>query len=215
MKQIDAMFGTIIAITAVIAIGCGCARPNEPTEDAHKPTTVATTEETAATETEPVETEAPVTEATEPPVTLYDVPLEARLQIHIISVAEAYDIDPAIIFGMAYKESNYNPDALGDGGSSHGLLQIQPRFQKERMERLGCDNLLDPFQNVSVGVDILANLIDYYDGNIEMALIAYNMGRGGAWNDCFSGGVYSNYYSQTIMKKAAELRGTTYVLQIG
>lgn len=122
--------------------------------------------------------EQPVEEAEETPsVALYDVPLDAELQLHIIEQAEAHGIDPAIIMAMAYRESGFNAEAIGDGGDSYGLLQIQPRWHYARMERLGCTDLLDPFQNVTVAVDYLAEQIDRYDGDVAKALVAYNQGH--------------------------------------
>ena len=162
------------------------------------------TEQTEATATVPTETQ-PETAATEAPATLYNVPLSEELQLHIIETSEAHGIDPTVVIAMAGVESSYRPTARGDGGNSLGLLQIQPKWHKERMGRLACTDLLDPFQNVTVGVDILAGLLDNYDGNISMALMAYNAGAGGANRYWFSKGVYSNDYSEAVLSKAALL----------
>lgn len=140
-----------------------------------------------------------VEEAEETPsVALYDVPLDAELQLHIIEQAEAHDIDPAIIMAMAYRESGFNAEAIGDGGDSYGLLQIQPRWHYARMERLGCTDLLDPFQNVTIAVDYLAEQIDRYDGDVAKALVAYNQGH-------FKETVTD--YALSVLDMAEELRG--------
>ena len=110
-------------------------------------------------------------------VVLYDVPLAADLQVHIIETCEEHHIDPAIVMAMAYRESGFNAEAIGDGGDSYGLLQIQPRWHYGRMERLGCTDLIDPFQNVTVAVDYLAEQLDRYDGDMAKALVAYNQGH--------------------------------------
>lgn len=162
--------------------------PTQAPAEATQPTTLAT---------EPPET---TLAETEPPVTLYDVPLETDLQLHIISEAEAHDIDPAIVFAMAYRESSYNADCIGDSGSSLGLLQVQPRWHEERMERLDCKYLMDPYQNVTVAVDYLHELLGIY-GSIDAALVAYNRGH-------FSGIVTE--YARAVLAIAEELRGTTY-----
>ena len=152
--------------------------------------------EAAAEQVEPVETVQPlpvVDTAKEPDVVilncvviektdtaqseaLYNVPLEADLQRFIISKAEEIGIDPAVIFGMAHKESTYNPGAIGDNGNSLGLLQIQPRWNMERMKRLDCLDLLDPFQNVTVAADLLSELMGKY-GDVSIALTVYNFGH--------------------------------------
>jgi soluble lytic murein transglycosylase-like protein len=59
---------------------------------------------------------------TTPPTILYDMPLDANLQLHIIRVAESYGIDPATIFAMCYQESTYNPSRIGDHGAALGLM---------------------------------------------------------------------------------------------
>lgn len=207
---VDAAFVVTLALTATITL-CGCrtgeAAVAELNETTCQATTAATVEETTEYITEPIQETEPVTEATEPqetkaPVTLYDVPLDEELQKFIIERAEMNGIDPAIIFAMAYRESTYNPEVIGDGGNSYGLLQIQPRWHEWRMEQYGCDNLLDPYQNVIVGVDYLAELLDRYDGDIAKALVGYNQGS-------YKGTVTS--YANAVLAKAEELRGTTYV----
>ena len=131
----------------------------------------------------------------EDPVVLYNVPLEADLQRFIIGKAEGIGIDPAVIFAMAHKESTYNPNAIGDNGNSFGLMQIQPRWNMERMERLGCLDLLDPFQNVTVAVDLMGELMDKH-GDIAVALTVYNNGH-------FPG--YVTDYAKTILNTAEGL----------
>ena len=202
--KLDCAFVVALAVTATITI-CGC-KSSEAEEPTCEPTTIATTTETTESVTEPTEIETIATEATEPvetepvetepPVVLYDVPLDADLQIHIIETAEEYEIDPAIIFAMAYRESTYNPDCIGDGGDSYGLMQVQPYWHSERMERLGCLDLLDPYQNVTVAIDYLAEMLGWYDGDIEKALVAYNQG--------FYKGTITKY-AEAVLEIAEEL----------
>jgi hypothetical protein len=117
---IDAIFLTSIIVCLTLVLVCkGTATP---TEAAHEPATAIVTEAAVEPTQEPTETELPATEATQPPVTLYAVPLDADLQLHIISEAEAHGIDPAVIFAMAFTESTYNPSCIGDNGNSFGLF---------------------------------------------------------------------------------------------
>lgn len=140
------------------------------------------------------------------PIRFEAVPLDADLKDHIIDTAEAAGIEPALIFAMIDVESDYQADKLGDGGDSLGLLQIQPRWHSARMERLGCTDLLDPCQNVTVGVDFLSELIAYYDGDVTKAVISYNMGQAGAQRNCFNHGIYSTVYSEAVFDELAELQ---------
>lgn len=132
------------------------------------------------------------------PVTVYDVPLDMDLQLHIIQTCEAYHIDPAIVVAMIYRESGFRADAVGDGGNSLGLMQVQPYWHGERMERLGCEDLLDPYQNVVVGIDYLAECIERYDGDVAKALVAYNQGH---YHETITD------YALAVLDMAEELRG--------
>lgn len=153
--------------------------------------------------------ETPVTVLTqhEDVYATFDVPLDYDLQVYIIQTCEELNIDAAVVMAMIFFESSYQADAIGDGGNSVGLMQIQERWHKERMERLDVTNLLHPYQNVTVGIDFLAELLDEYDGNVEMALMAYNAGRDGADEYWFSKGEYSNEYSQKVTDLARLLNG--------
>ena len=90
----------------------------------------------------------------------FDVPLSEDLQNHIFMVCESYGIDPTIVIAMIQRESNFVIDIVGDNGNSFGLMQIQPRWHSARMEKLGCTDLLNPYQNVNVGVNYLAELFE-------------------------------------------------------
>lgn len=119
--------------------------------------------------------EEPEVVVEEEPNGYFDVPLDYDLQDHIFNLCDGYNIDPAMVIAIIERESNYNASAKGDSGNSLGLMQIQPRWSEERMARLGCPDLLDPYQNVTVGIDIL---VDYFDRgkSVEWVLMAYNGG---------------------------------------
>lgn len=106
---------------------------------------------------------------------LYDVPLSNEIQRYIFNVADYYGIEPALILAVIEKESSYDETAIGDGGESYGLMQVQPRWHVARMDKLGVEDLLNPYQNITVGVDILAGHITTY-GDVGAALTAYNRG---------------------------------------
>ena len=197
MKKIDGIFGFLIAFTAIIAISVGCAQAEATQEATAKPATA----ETIAIDTVPIETEV-ATEATQEPAILYDVPLDVELQLHIISEAKAKGIDPAIVMAVISWESGFDTEAVGDNEQSYGLMQIQPRWHYKRMLNLGCTNLLDPYQNVTVGIDILAGAIWQY-GDVAQGLVAYNQGS-------YKGTITN--YAQMVLETADNMRGSVYVL---
>lgn len=152
------------------------------------------------------EEKMPIRMSCEPVETFYSVPLETEIQRKIKELCAAEGLDPTVILAMIDVESSFEAKALGDGGNSYGLMQIQPRWHSERMAALGVTDLLDPKQNVTVGIDILAELVAKYDGNIEMALVAYNAGPTGAYRHWFSRGVYSSDYSEKVLKISTKLK---------
>ena len=115
----------------------------------------------------------------EQPDKLYDVPLEVDLQLHIKEWCAAYGVDMPLVLAIIGQESNYDPAAIGDSGNSIGLMQVQPMHHSRRMDRLGVTDLTDPYQNITVGIDLLAELLAD-SGDTEWAITAYNAGAGTA-----------------------------------
>lgn len=146
-----------------------------------------------------------VEEVVEEQPTYFDVPLDHELQDYIFELCEKYSVDPAIVVSMIYKESSFRATVMGDNGNSYGLMQIQPRWNQERMDKLGCQNLLDPYQNVTVGIDLIGELVSK-GKPIEWVLMSYNGGQSYA-NKKWAKGEVSEYattvleYSETLVRK--------------
>lgn len=112
-------------------------------------------------------------------VKMYNVPLKPGLQEYISQLCDSYNVDMPLVLAIIGQESNYNADVVGDNGNSIGLMQIQPQHHQQRMDKLGVVDLTDPYQNVTVGIDLLAELIGENNGT-EWAVTAYNAGAGTA-----------------------------------
>ena len=153
---------------------------------------------------EPVEPVAIVIDELPEPET-WDVPLEHDLQIFIADLCEEVNIDPELVLAMIEQESQWDAAAVGDNGRSFGLMQVQERWHKDRMNKLGCDDLLNPYENVVVGIDILSEKLEKY-GDVEKALCAYNAGDAGAERLYFSKGIYSSEYSRKVVERCQELK---------
>ena len=141
----------------------------------------------------------------EPEIDIYPVNLDADLQRYIIETCEEYMINPSIIIAMCFYESSFNADTIGDNGECMGLMGISPRWCWPEMEKLDCPDMRDPYQNVTVGIDIFAQKLAKYDGNTEMALMSYNAGDAGAHRLWFDKGIYSTTYSSNIMNMSWDL----------
>lgn len=132
----------------------------------------------------------------------FDIPLSHDIQSYIFSLCADYGIDASLIISVIERESKYNAKAVGDNGNSLGLMQIQPRWCKERMRRLSCTDLLDPYQNVLIGIDILSEYLDR-GKSIEWALMAYNGGPSYADRKISQGEI--SKYAEEILKHKEEL----------
>ena len=93
----------------------------------------------------------------------------------ILEYSASKNIDPFLILAIAERESGLNPNAVGDNGASLGLMQIQPRWSRERMKRLGVDDLREPRGCVKVAIDILLEYKEK-DSDLYFVLMAYNGG---------------------------------------
>ena len=87
--------------------------------------------------------------------------------------AERHRIDPALVRAVIETESNWNPSAVSRKGAV-GLMQLIPTTA----QRFGVDDLYSPQQNVDAGVRYLKALLERYNGNLDLALAAYNAGEG-------------------------------------
>lgn len=129
-------------------------------------------------------------------VKYFNIPLDANIQDHIFKKCDEYGIDPALVISIIKKESNYRANVMGDNGRSYGLMQIQARWHQTRMTKLGVTDLLDPYQNITVGVDYLAEL--FRTGkSTEWVLMAYNGGSSYA-NSKQANGVVSKYVTDVL-----------------
>lgn len=111
----------------------------------------------------------------------FPVDLDHDVQAFVIRTCERMNMEPAVIMAMIDQESDFRADCIGDNGDSVGLMQIQAQWHRERMDKLGVTDLMNPLQNVAVGMDYLADLIAKGNG-LEWALAAYNAGTNGANN---------------------------------
>lgn len=118
----------------------------------------------------------PTQTPTPKPWVKYPVPLDDNLQKHILGLCKENNVDASIVYAIISAETHgtFDPSVIGDNGNSFGLMQIYRYWHEERIKRLGVTNLLDPYQNVAVGIDILSELLDVYD--IDGALNYYNSG---------------------------------------
>ena len=91
----------------------------------------------------------------------------------IFAAAGKYRVDPSLVKAIIQAESDYNPRAVSKKGAS-GLMQLMPKTAKE----LGVQDLFNPEHNIYGGVRYLKHLLDQFEGDVQLALAAYNAGIG-------------------------------------
>lgn len=86
-------------------------------------------------------------------------------------------IDPYFLSSLIRQESGFNPGARSPAGAL-GLMQLMPATARHmNRRRISKRQILRPQTNVRLGVRLLENLLDYFDGDVELVLASYNAGK--------------------------------------
>ncbi len=85
--------------------------------------------------------------------------------------ARKHNVDPKLVKAVIRAESNWNPSAVSSKGAV-GMMQLMPQTASD----LGVGNRFNAEENIEGGVKYLKYLIDKFDGNLTLALAAYNAG---------------------------------------
>lgn len=89
----------------------------------------------------------------------------------IMEVAGRHEMDPALIKAIIMAESGHNPKAVSKRGAK-GLMQLMPVTAKS----LGVVDVFDPEHNIKAGVVYFKKLLNQFNGDVKLALAAYNAG---------------------------------------
>ena len=89
----------------------------------------------------------------------------------IIQTAIRYQVEPALVKAIIMAESGYNPRAISKKGAK-GLMQLMPKTAQD----LGVEDVLNPQQNIDGGVRYFKQLVNRFNGDLKLALAAYNAG---------------------------------------
>jgi hypothetical protein len=120
----------------------------------------------------------PAVRGTKPPVSLWaTLPLPERAPAAIVNyvklLAPEYQLSPALVLAVMAQESNFDPLAESPK-KAMGLMQLIP----ETAARFRVTRITDPSQNIRGGMAYLRWLLAYFEGDVMLALAAYNAGEG-------------------------------------
>jgi len=99
-------------------------------------------------------------------------PPTARIEALIVDAATLYSVSPGLVRAIVETESGFDPLAVSQAGAT-GLMQLTPGTAG----RLGVTDCFDVRQNLFAGTRHLRELLDAYDGDLTLAIAAYNAGK--------------------------------------
>lgn len=101
---------------------------------------------------------------------------------YVEKYSEENSLDKYLVYAIIKAESNFNPDVTSSSNAK-GLMQLMEETAIERSnvidnETIESHDLYDPETNIKLGTSYFSYLLGLYDGNIVLALTAYNAGLG-------------------------------------
>jgi soluble lytic murein transglycosylase len=122
------------------------------------------------------------------PLSLWRLAYPQPYEEHVLSAADEFDVDPLLLWAIMYQESRYDPEALS-WARAQGLMQLMPTTAEWAAEEADPSfsplDVYDPEANIRLGAWYVRWLLDYFDGDLELAVVAYNGGPGNAaaWDE--------------------------------
>jgi soluble lytic murein transglycosylase len=125
-------------------------------------------------------------------------PIDFVVAIH--SGSKEADLDPFLIAAMIRVESSFRPFAQSAAGA-FGPMQLLPSTARWFQEQINLSgDWMDPYTNIRLGALYFRYLLDQFDGNVVIALAAYNKGPSAVQRELDSSSFSPNIYTQRVMQ---------------
>jgi soluble lytic murein transglycosylase len=115
-----------------------------------------------------------------PPFSLWETAYPRPFAETVNSAAGEFGVDPLLVWAVMRAESRYDPHATS-AANARGLMQIIPSTQEWITDQIGLDlapgDAYAPETSIRLGTWYLSYLLDQFDGDLELALAAYNGGE--------------------------------------
>ena len=95
------------------------------------------------------------------------------LDAYFEEAARTYGVDVNLLKAIAHTESNFNPNATSSAGAM-GVMQLMPSTAKS----LGIKDAYNARDNIMGGAKVISQHLSRYNGDVSLALAAYNAGSG-------------------------------------
>ncbi len=132
---------------------------------------------------------------------------ERQLQVLAATIykeSQSAQVDPLLVAALISKESSFRPTVVSHAGAV-GLMQLRPFVAEDVAIRSneiwsGPNTLREPQLNVRLGVRYYRELIDSFNGDERLALIAYNRGPSRLRGQLRNGGSVQSRYADGILR---------------
>jgi soluble lytic murein transglycosylase-like protein len=126
--------------------------------------------------------------------------LTQELAEAIYDAAVDFEIEPSVAFGLVRAESSFRNSSTSPVGAI-GLTQLMPRTAEWLEPGVTRAQLRDPGTNLRIGFKYLRSMLDKYDGDEKLALLAYNRGPGTVDRELRNGRNPDNGYADFVHGK--------------
>ncbi|HEV2707642.1 MAG TPA: lytic transglycosylase domain-containing protein [Pyrinomonadaceae bacterium] len=98
---------------------------------------------------------------------------DAMVDSLIVDSGTRHGVDPVLLYAIMHRESSFKRRAISYKGA-RGLMQLMPATAA----RFGVRDIFDPRQNIEGGTRYMRFLLDFFGGDVRLALAGYNAGEG-------------------------------------